>query len=388
VLFIANDGRTGKELWRTDGTEEGTQLVRDIYEGADSTEPYAFCVVGGSLFFSAREDSHGEELWRYDGATGEVTLVADIAPGPQHAAPYNTVALGDIVVFTANHPDTGEELWRSDGTAEGTVLIADIFDEYFTNPSSSPTELTPVESGLLFFVVNDLEHGAELWVTDGTSEGTRMVRDIYPGIASSDPRHLTELRNIVFFEADDGFNGRELWRSDGTEGGTALALDFWVGETGSGIQEMVTFDRSLFVVASKPETGEELFVIVLDDAGKQVGFHGRDIRPGPESSHPRGLTVVPSASRIYFRANDDIHGEELWYVTGSSGYETRMVRDIVPAPRIGAKFEETVPFQDGVAAVIDDRVHGAELWRVQGEYHRAEMIKDLRTEHTLSTPRH
>ena len=381
ALFIANDGQTGKELWRTDGTPEGTRLVRDIYKGPASAEPYAFAVAGGSLFFSAREDLHGEELWRYESATGDAHLVADIIPGPQSSEPYATVALGDIGVFAANHPDTGTELWRSDGTPEGTVPIADIFHESFENPSSSPTELTPVASGLLYFVVNDLEHGAELWVTGGSGDNTRLVKDIFPGPASSDPRHLTPMGDVLYFEADDGYNGRELWKSDGTALGTALAVNIGFQQEGAGIKEMVTFDRVLLIVATKAEVGEEL-LIVSTDSHLEVC----DIQKGPDSSHPEGLVVVPSANKAYFRADDGVHGVELWYVESGQGYEAHMVRDIVPAPRTGAKFEALVPFGDGVAAVIDDAVHGAELWRVGGEKHDAGLVKDLRTEETLRSP--
>ena len=35
LYFKANDGDNGEELWKTDGTEEGTVLVKDIWNGSN-----------------------------------------------------------------------------------------------------------------------------------------------------------------------------------------------------------------------------------------------------------------------------------------------------------------------------------------------------------------
>lgn len=67
-----------------------------------------------------------------------------------------------------------------------------------------------------------MKHGMELWATDGTSENTRMVRDIFPGRASSDPQEFLAVGEKVFFRADNGTYGMELWMSDGTRLGTKM----------------------------------------------------------------------------------------------------------------------------------------------------------------------
>ena len=60
----------------------------------------------------------------------------------------------------------------------------------------------------------------ELWTTDGTSAGTKMVKDIDPGADGSAPEELHAFNGDIYFSADDGSHGRELWKSDGTAGGT------------------------------------------------------------------------------------------------------------------------------------------------------------------------
>src|SRR5262245_25771228 len=61
--------------------------------------------------------------------------------------------------------------------------------------------------------------GAELWRTDGTPEGTELIKDIRPGKASSSPSTFTNIDGTIFFIANDGVHGTELWRTDGTAGG-------------------------------------------------------------------------------------------------------------------------------------------------------------------------
>ena len=73
-----------------------------------------------------------------------------------------------------------------------------------------------------FFAATEATHGEELWVTDGTKEGTRMVKDILPGAGSSGPSHIARLNDKVLFSAYTDDWGRQLWVSDGTEEGTKL----------------------------------------------------------------------------------------------------------------------------------------------------------------------
>ena len=61
VLFGADDGVNGLELWATDGTST-TRMVQNIAEGAAWSTPLSFTPVGRLVFFSADSDS-GRELW-------------------------------------------------------------------------------------------------------------------------------------------------------------------------------------------------------------------------------------------------------------------------------------------------------------------------------------
>jgi ELWxxDGT repeat protein len=82
-------------------------------------------------------------------------------------------------------------------------------------------------NGITYFRGYEEKHGLELWRTDATTAGTKLMKDINSQIssgtpASSSPRSFMVFNGLLLFTATDGFleadNG--LWRTDGTEAGT------------------------------------------------------------------------------------------------------------------------------------------------------------------------
>ena len=87
---------------------------------------------------------------------------------------------------------------------------------------------SPEKGYKAFFAASDSEHGEELWVTDGTKEGTHMVADIIPGSNSSEPCYISRFNDKVLFSAYTDDYGRETYISDGTEEGTILLADTYI----------------------------------------------------------------------------------------------------------------------------------------------------------------
>ena len=89
-------------------------------------------------------------------------------------------------------------------------------------------------NGSLYFAANDGTHGTELWKTDGTSSGTALVSDIWPGSSGSGVGLLTNVNNnVLYFQANDGTHGTELWKTDGTSSGTVMVKDINPGSGSS-----------------------------------------------------------------------------------------------------------------------------------------------------------
>ena len=113
-LFFAATGPSGTELWKTDGTENGTRLLKDINTGTVTAHasPNGFVEFRGKLYFTANDGQFGSELWSYDGA--ETRLEADIRPGEFGSAPKELTVVGDALYFSADDGQRGRELWRTD----------------------------------------------------------------------------------------------------------------------------------------------------------------------------------------------------------------------------------------------------------------------------------
>lgn len=140
--FQANDGVSGSELWRSDGTESGTLLVRDIFPGAQGSAPSYFGVAAGRVFFSAEDPDHGRELWVSDGTNSGTALVVDVLEGPDSSIPLPLAVADEELVFAASDR-AGLALWRTDGSARGTVRIRTLLFSS-DSPPRRPTDFPHV----------------------------------------------------------------------------------------------------------------------------------------------------------------------------------------------------------------------------------------------------
>ena len=409
LFFSADDGASGAELWRSDGTAAGTVLVKDINR-AMSSAPTSLKGVNGTLYFAAGDGVNGYELWKSDGTAAGTVLVRDIRPGSGSSFPSALIELNGMLLLRADDGVNGGELWKSDGTSAGTVLVKNIDGVGASSTPSLPTDV----GGTLFFRANDGVHGVELWKSDGTEAGTVLVKDILTGSPSSNPSSLIDGGGTLFFVA--GQSGNELWRSDGTDAGTVLVKSFLPISGTSNIPSLtnvggtiffpaidgVTFDRKLWktdgtaagtvLVKEWPFTGN-LFFGGIAFKGNYVfevndSIHGRepwksdgttagtvllkDINPGSAPSIPNYMTDADGT--LFFSADDGTNGSELWKSDGTEA-GTVLVEDIAPGGGasilIFAKVGATVYFS------ANDTVHSFELWKSDGTAPGTVMVKDI-----------
>ena len=107
--------------------------------------------VDGTLFFSAYTAEGGRELWKSDGTEAGTTLVKDINAGTGSSNPQDLTAVDDTLLFRALTVESGWELWKSDGTEAGTTLVKDI---NAGTGSSEPVYLTAVDGHAVFQCVH------------------------------------------------------------------------------------------------------------------------------------------------------------------------------------------------------------------------------------------
>jgi len=288
LIFLADDGATGRELWFTDGTEFGTRRLRDINPGGDDAAAFAFeaglqesvdNVLGDFFFFAADNGTVGLELWRTDGTEDGTFLVSNINPTPGvGSSPAAFSAFNGRMYFQANDGVNGVELWVSDGTNSGTQILQDI------NPAGDAFPAFPTPLGdQLIFSATDGVNGTELWVTDGTPGGAELLRDINGGGGASAPRDLTVLGDQIVFTAFEPSTGTELYVTDGTVEGTRLLADIAPGGFSSEPINFVVAGDLLYFRAFTSETGRELWVTDGTTEGTQ---QVADIDPGADEAIP------------------------------------------------------------------------------------------------------
>lgn len=254
------------------------------------------------------------------------------------------------------------------------VLVKDINE----GPADAFTGFTMrdavLHNDLLYFKAFDSEHGEEPWITDGTSAGTAMLKDVNPGAGTVSANSFTSFNDLVFFQADDGLHGRELWVTDGSESGTALFADIDPGEGHASPNSFFVWNDLLYFAANDGVHGEELWVSDGTEAGT---FMLKDLRPGSWTSSSRPMGFLSFNGRLFFTADDGVHGEELWSTDGTSS-GTSMVADI----NMTEENESSEPvrltvFNGELLFLADDGVHGYELWKTDGTGPGTQMVSDV-----------
>jgi ELWxxDGT repeat protein len=265
--FIAPVGASPatNQLWVSDGTVGGTHPVTDSQEFViSSNEPLKVVELDGSGYVVARSSALGLSLWRSDGTVATTGPVTGPSPGFFVTKPTEIAAFAGRVYFTG-WAEGRRALLRSDGTAAGTEVFAlfEPADNYVFEEDAPPFYLT-VLGNQMFFMANDNEHGRELWVSDGTTAGTRMVLDIQQGPFESRIQRIAAAGSRVWFVADDGLHGEELWVSDGTAQGTRLVQDLSPGTGSSAPEQLTASGDRLYFVADDGWSGRELWSVATE----------------------------------------------------------------------------------------------------------------------------
>lgn len=357
TLFFTAEDWTGVGLWKSDGTEDGTVLVKSDWSGSQ------WQGVDGTLFFVKYDGATGYELWKSDGTAEGTVLVKDIRPGPLGA--FNTDPSGPfgeltevngLLFFVADDGTTGGfprfccgRLWRSDGTPDGTVCLTDV----------EPSRLTPFQGALYFAGTPESPLGytdSALWKSDGTPDGTVVVKDLCPHRANSGTlNHLTVVKDsakeTLFFTTWLPEVGEELFKSNGTPEGTVLVKDVREGINSPRYSELTDVNGTLFFVADLElwkSDGTPGGTVPVSGGWSLLGL-------------PRGLCAV---NGTLFFTQDYGPGIRLWKSDGSPG-NTVGVKDIEESS-IPPAVENPLAVVNGVLYLTIGFGSGTETWTSDG----------------------
>lgn len=267
LYFYGYSESGGRDFWVTDGTEAGTYILAESDYVGSILLDYDLIIFKDKIYFTFHNRASGVEVWESDGTSSGTKLFKDCNPGKDSfnlglsGWPSSFVIINNKLLFFAYNPNDNsgrEYLWSSDGTVANTIPIKKLW-----NIATSSTEWT-MYNNLLYFKALNEESGEELWVTDGTESGTKLVKDINIGPQNSSIDKITVVNNKIIFNAFESTNGNELWVSDGTTLGTTLLKDLYQGNKSSrNYDSIFTIGNKAYLIA---KTGLNNFQLIETDA--------------------------------------------------------------------------------------------------------------------------
>jgi len=363
VFFSSYDPVHANELWVSDGTVAGTHMITNISESVlvPNGETLAF---NNMLYFPVSHLPNGASIWQSDGTTEGTRMAID--PGDANVADYQheLIQMNGQLCFTAH------SVYCGDGTPEGTQRL-------------TPTETSFAGSlmkidGKLYFEALDatrLSNTRAIWESDGTVAGTHKTL-LHPFL----PSLLTKLNGKFYFSSKDGTNNNQyLWESDGTAAGTHIVTTDVVLTRSDGYipARFVTTSNLLFFWGDDGVHGYQLWKSDGTTSGTQVvatvnqGQNGF-LHPDCECWKLPPLAVMNNV--VYFRANDGIHGSELWRSDGTAA-GTQLVNDFNPGPESSYPAELTPIGQGLVLAAIGP--DGGRFWLTNGTAAGTHQVPDI-----------
>jgi ELWxxDGT repeat protein len=397
LFFAAENGGNGRELWVSDGTTAGTYVLTEIQPGSGSSSPANLTTFNGEIYFSANDGTHGAELWKTDGTAAGTVLLKELDPGSDGSTPGMFLESQGLLFFVEG--ENTNALWRTDGTAAGTIeldgnaralvefegtlyafgsssisrsdgTVAGTFD-VATFDAPRIEDLQPVVVGdWIYFVAFDGDSN-EVWQTDGTQGGTRILKNLitYSGWGSFD-FELGAVGGQLLFAAQTAASGEDLWISDGTETGTVALFPGAMGTADANPRQMVEFNGAVYFFATDG-SGHGLWKTDGTAAGTVLVKSGLAVPPAA-----RLQWLVVAGERLFFATYQNGVGSQLWSSDGTTA-GTQVISDL------GGSLINQVDFRN--VEVVDGTLYlitagsPQRLWKSDGTAAGTTLVKTFST---------
>jgi ELWxxDGT repeat protein len=335
----------------------------EVYSG-NFIEPRSFHVLDGNLYYLGNDQDEEVEraLFKTNGLIENIEKIRDDNQNTLDCLDILGAAQGLLYLY-ARIDDEPFQVWYTDGTSEGTQLLSQIYEPDFPAEGTATNTLNEINGVVLFNVVgsNGGIPSNEIWKTDGTESGTSILLEINSegyGLSSD----LIKMGDYIYFIGNDGSSGFELWKTDGTSAGTVIVKDINPNGNGASLSHWVIFQNELYFQGDDGTLGKELW---KTDGTEEGTILVKDINPGDSDGFITfpNIRMIRYNNSILFMAQDGDSGMELWSTDGTE-QGTELVIDLNTGsgssfPKNFAEFDGKVYFnaQDGT---------GTRLWATNG----------------------
>ncbi len=374
MVFAADDG-TGTELWKTDGTAAGTQMITNLVSASPSPgqPPSDFTTVGDKAFFVVTQGST-ETLWVSDGTAAGTTEVTTLDGTLADPMAFD----GKLAFIEYTLGGNSTSLWLSDGTVSGTTEVT-MFPSLTILYGEAPT--MAALNGKLFISApappTSLSGGFfTMWESDGTAAGTMPV----PGSpTTANMSNLAVYQGKVYFAGDSlsGTSRAQVWATDGTLAGTKLVAN--VGGTGYAfIDQFLVAGPNLYIFV----TNNNLTGNLTESLYKTNGTtKGTALLHNFLNDSPNASAVLPNGDLAFDLTGD---ARSFWLSNGTVA-GTHEVKDLVSS--FGVNGAAAITAINGVFYLQgSNHKNGTELWQSNGTVAGTTLVQDISSDKEFSYP--
>jgi ELWxxDGT repeat protein len=289
-VFFTLDGGNGTELYVSDGTIAGSGIVTSPSTNVNGfgSQPKQLFAFNNELFFIKGDEDYGREIWKSNGTNAGTTLLKDIGQGTIDVSYNGKVGFcagGSSLYFIIDHSGLYQELWKTSGTSAGTSRVAELgtpvaWDNYL--------EIYHTGGKLFFSAHPETAPGYRLFVSNGTEPGTVMASDNSAGTIFYNPRYFCEMGGKVYFSAEDENRGVELWVMDPVEAS--------IKTNEAGISNLSAYPNpasSVLTLSLKHETASASSYKILNTLGTEL-------KAGAFAGSSQEINVAELPAGIYF----------------------------------------------------------------------------------------
>jgi ELWxxDGT repeat protein len=246
-VYFSGDSTSGQELHRIGPSATTATQISDFKPGALGSNPINLAIVGSNLIYAADNGTDGTELVSYNGSSAP-TRISQIAPGSASSFPQDIATIGSTGYFNAFSTDGNNELYSVSGTT--VQQVAEINTGNSNKDFSLPFNFSVLPDGRVFFNARTNVEGFEPRITNGTSGGTTLLKNLNTQSKGGITESAT-LGTWRYFVSESAQYGKELFRTDTTTGVTQLVFDIQPGSLGSDPSNLVSNGTWVYFIATQ-----------------------------------------------------------------------------------------------------------------------------------------